>query len=105
MEVGSVTNISEVHTASHFKVEVEVACTSATFSTMPISTRCKLSKAQLTSQVNHCETLKSVVTKCPCRNVGSMYSTLLVTQYTSICNSHTTSKNFRQKCTFYKVTS
>jgi hypothetical protein len=48
MEAGSVADISGVHNASNFKAQVEVACTSAMFSTVATSTRYKHLEAELT---------------------------------------------------------
>jgi hypothetical protein len=61
METGAVPDNSKVHIPS--KAQMEVACTSAKFSTMPTSTWCKHLVAELSLEVNHCKPSKSIITQ------------------------------------------
>jgi hypothetical protein len=58
MVVGDVANISNVHAASTFRVET---CTSEMSATLPTTTWCNNPRTELSSIINHSESLKSVV--------------------------------------------
>jgi hypothetical protein len=60
--VGNDTDISEVHAAPVFRVD-RAACTSGMLATFPTATRCNNPRTELTSVINHCESLKSVIDK------------------------------------------
>jgi hypothetical protein len=57
MNVGDATDVSEVHAAQG---RPWVVCTFKTLVTSPISTRCNNLKTELTTIINHSESLKSV---------------------------------------------
>jgi hypothetical protein len=61
MNVGSVVNVLEVHTASIFKVIPEAICTSETQAKQPTSTKCKCTTTNSASIMNHLESLKSII--------------------------------------------
>jgi hypothetical protein len=60
--VGDVDDISEVHAA----LKMKAACNSETLAKLPKVVQCNNPKAELTSIIDHCGSLKPVITHNMC---------------------------------------